>query len=66
MSGSCPCVECGCEGNESCGCFHVNESKGCALGSDLVCPCCDFLGAEANKKRWSENKADPNQIDLFN
>jgi hypothetical protein len=48
----CPCFECGCAGNESCGVGRIDKTKGCELDAFLVCPCCNAIGKEKNMNRW--------------
>lgn len=54
-----PCVECGCIGNNECGCECVDEENQCTLDESLVCPCCNKLGAQKNKERWPNNTQQP-------
>lgn len=60
----CPCLECGCLGNETCGAKSVTGD--CSLDDNLVCACCAKLGKEANMARWPENKVlpDAEQMEL--
>ena len=38
---ACPCAECGCLGNESCGHKPVDMDQCCTLDDVMVCPCCN-------------------------
>ena len=51
-SDACPCEQCGCTGNVSCGATPVDIDMYCTLNSVLICRCCDELGAQRNKERW--------------
>ncbi len=43
-AGACPCEQCGCEGNETCGHSPLNEEFMCALmPHNTICPCCHAL-----------------------
>ena len=52
----CPCQECGCIGNGSCGADCVDDEQACTLDSCCVCPCCNKLGKEENMKRWKNDE----------
>ena len=58
----CPCQECGCIGNGSCGADCVDDEQACTLDSCCVCPCCNKLGKEENMKRWKNDKRKNNEI----
>ena len=51
----CPCENCGCTGNMTCGHpppqWALDSKRGCALNTFLICPCCE----DAENKYWKCN-----------
>jgi len=56
------CKSCGCSGNRSCGHDPIDKENLCALGPDLLCPCCDWHGKiefDPNACQCKDEKGQP-------